>query len=113
MAVLFFLLVRFFRGIWAGLKDPEFRGLFIWLLGVVGLGTFFYSRVEGWRPLDAFYFTIITLATVGFGDFTPKTDAGKIFTVFYIVVGISLLSGFVVLLSERSSILRRARRRKK
>jgi voltage-gated potassium channel len=109
MAAFLFLLIRFFRGIIAGLKDPEFRALFVWVLGVVGLGTFFYSRVEGWRPLDAFYFTVITLATVGYGDFTPQTDAGKLFTVFYIIVGISLLSGFILLVSERSRKLRRSR----
>jgi hypothetical protein len=87
--------------------------LFLWVLGVLGLGTFFYSRVEGWRPLDSFYFTITTLTTVGYGDFTPQTDAGKIFTAFYIIVGISLLSGFIVLLSERSRLLKRPRRKKK
>jgi voltage-gated potassium channel len=113
MGVFFFLLIRFFRSIWAGLKDPEFRGLFLWVLGFLGLGTFFYSRVEGWRPLDAFYFTITTLTTVGYGDFVPKTDAGKIFTVFYIIVGIGVLSGFVVLLAERSSLLKRSGRKKR
>jgi len=103
----FFLIVRFFRSIWVGLKDKEFRALFFWVLIVIAIGTSFYTQVEHWRPLDALYFTIITLTTVGYGDFAPKTDAGKIFTMVYIFVGISLISGFIILLGEHSKKLKR------
>jgi len=105
--VFFFMVVRFFRSIWVGLKDREFRALFIWVVIVIAIGTAFYSRVEGWRPLDALYFTIITLTTVGYGDLTPHTDEGKIFTMVYIFVGISLISGFIILLGEHSRKLKR------
>ena len=101
------LVVRFFRSIWVGLKDREFRALFIWVFIVIAIGTTFYVRVEGWRVLDALYFTIVTLTTVGYGDFTPQTDPGKIFTMVYIFVGISLISGFIILLGEHSKKLKR------
>lgn len=101
-----FLVVRFFRSIWIGLTDEQFRALLFWVVVVIAIGTAFYSRVEGWRPLDALYFTIITLTTIGYGDFTPKTDAGKIFTIVYIFVGISLISGFIILLGEHSKKVR-------
>ena len=107
MPAFLLLMFRFFRSLWHALKDKDFRALFSWVLGIIGLGTWFYARVEGWRPLDALYFTITTLTTVGYGDFYPRTDAGKLFTVFYIVVGIGLLSGFVILLAERSGIVKR------
>ena len=103
----FVLIVRFFRSIWAGLKDREFRALFIWVVLVIVGGTLFYMRVEHWRMLDALYFTIITLTTVGYGDFAPQTDTGKIFTMVYIFVGISLISGFIILLGEHSRKLKR------
>ena len=103
----FVLIIRFFRSIWQGLKDREFRALFIWVVLVIVGGTLFYARVEHWRILDALYFTIITLTTVGYGDLAPKTDAGKIFTIVYIFVGISLISGFVILLGEHSRKLKR------
>jgi len=103
----FFLIVRFFRSIWAGLQDREFRALFTWVVTVIVIGTVFYSRVEGWRTLDALYFTIITLTTIGYGDFAPQTDAGKIFTMVYIFVGLSLISGFIILLGEHSKKLKR------
>lgn len=107
----FFLIIRFFRSIWIGLKDKEFRALLVWVVIVIGIGTVFYARVEGWRILDALYFTIITLTTVGYGDFAPKTDAGKIFTMVYIFVGISLISGFIILLGEHSKKLKRIGRK--
>ncbi len=112
MPAFIILLYRFFHSLWHGLKDTEFRALFFWVLGILGLGTWFYARVEHWRLLDALYFTITTLTTIGYGDFYPKTDAGKIFTIFYIFVGIGLLSGFVILLAERSGLIKKPREAK-
>lgn len=109
----FVLIIRFFRSIWQGLQDREFRALFIWVVLVIVGGTLFYARVEHWRVLDALYFTIITLTTVGYGDITPKTDAGKIFTIVYIFVGISLISGFIILLGEHSKKMKRFGRKGK
>lgn len=110
MPAFFILLYRFLRGLWYGMRDKEFRALFYWVFGILILGTWFYSKVEGWRALDALYFTITTLTTVGYGDFSPKTDAGKIFTMIYIFVGIGLLSGFIILLGERSGWIKPAPR---
>lgn len=106
------LVVRFFRSIWLGLKDKEFRALFVWVVIVIAIGTTFYVRVEHWRVLDAMYFTIITLTTIGYGDLTPQTDAGKIFTMVYIFVGLSLISGFIILLGEHSKKVRPLRRKR-
>jgi voltage-gated potassium channel Kch len=58
-------------------------------LGVfIFLGSTFYHFKEGWDWLDSIYFSVVTLATVGYGDFTPQTDVGKIFTMFYVFVGV-------------------------
>jgi small-conductance mechanosensitive channel len=107
MPAFFLLLYRFFRGLWSGMKDKDFRNLFLWLLTLIVLGSWFYMRVEHWTFLDAVYFSITTLATVGYGDFSPQTVSGKIFTIFYIIIGIGMLSGFIVLLAERSGLMKR------
>lgn len=51
----------------------------------------FYMHFEGFRFIDAIYFTSITITTIGFGDIVPQTDEGKLFTVFLAFSGISVL----------------------
>jgi Na+/H+ antiporter NhaC len=53
------------------------------------VGTFFYHNVEKWRYLDSLYFTVVTITTIGYGDFSPNTDIGKIFTIFFVFSGIA------------------------
>jgi voltage-gated potassium channel Kch len=59
------------------------------------VGTLFYRYVENLSFLDAFYFSVITLTTVGYGDIAPQTAVGRIFTVFYILSGIGLIVAFI------------------
>ena len=59
------------------------------LLLLFGSATF-YHLVEKWRYLDALYFSAYTMTTVGYGDFVPKTDLGKIFTIFYMFAGVAI-----------------------
>lgn len=63
-------------------------------ISFIVLGAIFYRIVEKFSWLDSFYFTVMTLATVGYGDIVPKTGIGKVFTMFYVLIGISI---FVVL----------------
>ena len=77
------------------------------ILGVyIALGMVFYHVVEKWGWFDSLYFTVITLATVGYGDFTPQTVLGKAFTMFYIFIGIGLFV-FVTNIFLRHQALRR------
>ena len=76
------------------------------VLVVLATGILFYHVVEDWSFLDSAYFSVITLTTIGFGDFSPKTDLGKIFTIFYAFAGIGLLAGYIQL-RARQRIQRR------
>jgi voltage-gated potassium channel len=76
-------------------RDGQFVSLAM-LMGIaIVMGTVFYWLVEGLGLLDSFYFSVVTLATVGYGDFTPETAAGKIFTAFYVLIGVGLTLAFV------------------
>lgn len=102
LAFLRFLL-RLITAVWRELRNPanpEFRHLLVLVALTLAAGTVFYHTVEGWRWLDALYFSLVTLATVGFGDLSPKTDFGKLFTMVYILVGLGLLAGFVNVLGQ-------------
>lgn len=79
-----------FGGFGLAFRTPAVRRLGALLLALLSLATVFYHWVEGWRIIDSAYFSVVTLATVGYGDFTPQTDLGKAFTIFLIISGIGL-----------------------
>lgn len=93
-------LLIFLRTLLQMLKEQEFKNLFVLTAITLAFGTVVYHNLEGWRWLDSLYFSVITLATIGYGDFTPVTDAGKIFTIVYVFLGLGILVGFVTSTGE-------------
>lgn len=63
-------------------------------LALLAIGTVLYSLVEKWSVLDSFYFCVVTLATVGYGDLSPETGVAKAFTAVYILAGVGLILAF-------------------
>jgi len=53
------------------------------------VGVAFYSIAEQWNVGDSLYFTVVTLATVGYGDFAPTLWYTKLATILYIFIGIT------------------------
>jgi voltage-gated potassium channel len=86
--------------------QPRIWPLLLVAVSILGIGTVFYHVVEKLKPLDAFYFSTITLTTVGYGDITPHTDLGKIFTVFYVLIGIGLIAGIANYVVRHSLVIR-------
>lgn len=72
-------------------------------------GTIFYHLIEKWSILNSYYFCVVTLTTVGYGDYTPTTPAGKLFTTFYILVGISIIGAFINAFVKRRGMKMHAR----
>ena len=66
-------------------------GLLGLLVSIVLAGTLGYHFIEGWSFLDSLYMTIITLATVGYGETHPLSTGGRIFTMFLIVGGMGII----------------------
>ncbi len=106
-------LLRFFRAFWRGLRDDEFRALFYVFLSLLASGTVFYSSVEGWSLLDALYFSVITLATVGYGELHPTNTLSKVFTIFYILVGAGIFVAFITKVTLYETRRRQERKREK
>jgi voltage-gated potassium channel len=86
--------------------------IYLIIFGVVCLvGVLGFSHVEGVPFLDALYFAIVTVATVGYGDIHPKTGLGKLVAVMLIVGGVSTFLGVIanateILLSRRDEKVR-------
>jgi voltage-gated potassium channel Kch len=91
--------------------QPKISRIIMLGIAIVGVGTFFYHIVEKLSFIDSLYFSVITLTTIGYGDIVPKTDVGKIFTVFYVLVGISLLAGIANYVLKHSLTQRIQKRR--
>ncbi|XP_019169736.1 PREDICTED: two-pore potassium channel 3-like isoform X2 [Ipomoea nil] len=76
--------------------------LIIYLALGVSLYTFFrenFTASETHPVVDAIYFCIVTMCTIGYGDITPTTPATKMFSILFVLVGFGfidiLLSGMV------------------
>jgi voltage-gated potassium channel len=78
-------------------RDPETKALPVVAAALVLSGTIFYWRFEDWTIIQALYFSVVTLTTVGYGDLHPTTDGTQIFTIIYILTGLGVL---VALLSS-------------
>ena len=94
------------------IRDPDFRSLVLLVFLTLLTGTIFYSLQEGWGLIDAFYFSVTTLTTVGFGEPAPTTPIGKLFTVGYILSGLGLIAAFINAIAEEN-LSRRTRRRRR
>jgi len=80
-------------------------------LAVLVAGTVVFMLVENRPFIDAFYYIIVTMATVGYGDIVPTTPAGKIIAILLIVTGVGTFLGVIanateLMLSRREKLAR-------
>jgi len=69
--------------------------LCILLALVFGFGTLGYMQIEGWNAFDSFYMTVITLATIGYGETHPLSMTGRAFTIVLIFLGLGIFTVLV------------------
>jgi voltage-gated potassium channel len=67
------------------------------LVGIISIGTVFFHFVEGWSWLESYFFTVITISTVGYGQLVPVTPLGMIGTTVFIFVGLGV---FIVAIQQ-------------
>jgi len=61
------------------------------LVLLIVLGAWYFYNHEGWSKVDSFYFTVMTITTVGYGDLVPTHEASKIVTSIYSLISIPLV----------------------
>ena len=82
-------------------RDPETKALPVVAGALVLTGTLFYWRFEDWTLIESLYFCIVTLTTVGYGDFSPTTPGTQIFTIVYILTGFGILVALLTSVAEK------------
>jgi voltage-gated potassium channel Kch len=85
------------RAVAAVWRDPETKALPFVAAALLLTGTIFYWGAEDWTIVQALYFSVVTLTTIGYGDFTPTSAGTQIFTIIYILTGLGV---FVALLAS-------------
>lgn len=94
------------------------RTILMLLASVIATGTVFFRFAEGWSWIDAYFFTVVTLSTVGYGNLVPVTVIGKIGTTIFIFTGLGIFAlaiqqfGHFAFLRRRSKALERHRESK-
>ena len=70
----------------------KFKWVVLAAVSVIATGTVFYHYFMPLKWLDAVYFSVITITTVGYGDIHPTNDITKIFTIFYVLIGVGIIA---------------------
>ena len=91
-------LARAIAAVW---RDPETKALPFVAGALVLTGTIVYWRFEDWTFIQALYFSVVTLTTVGYGDLTPTSDGTRIFTIIYILTGLGVLVALLGALAQQ------------
>ncbi|MEQ1745313.1 MAG: potassium channel protein [Saprospiraceae bacterium] len=68
------------------------RIAFLLALTALTVGMLGYVIIEGYGWFDAYYMAVITLASVGYGEVHPLSDAGRLFTSFYILFNVGIFA---------------------
>jgi voltage-gated potassium channel Kch len=96
MITFFIDMVKLLHAVMISIKhDIEFRILLFFLLTLLVGATLFYSSVEGWSIIDALYFSVMTMSTIGYGDLVPTTTWSKSFTIIFSILSISFFAAVI------------------
>ena len=91
-------LARALAAVW---RDPETKALPVVAGALVLTGTLFYWRFEDWTIIEALYFCVVTLTTVGYGDLSPTSAGTQIFTIVYILTGFGVLVALLTSVAQQ------------
>ncbi|MBI2875464.1 MAG: two pore domain potassium channel family protein [Candidatus Tectomicrobia bacterium] len=73
-------------------EQTQLKYALLILAFVTAIGVMGYRLIEGWSYLDALYMTVITLATIGYGETHALSLAGRVFTIVLILLGVGTVA---------------------
>ncbi|MCZ0963478.1 potassium channel family protein [Paracoccus benzoatiresistens] len=94
--------VRLVRAIYMAFRSTQVQALILVCILIALAQAVIFMRIEGWRFLDAFYFSVVSMATVGYGDLAPRTPLGKITALVFLMVGVGI---FVLTVSSIAQVI--------
>ena len=77
--------------------------------GLISLGTVIFHYLERWTWASSFYFSVVTLTTVGYGDLVPSKDLTRVLTAIFIILGTTIVLSAVAVVGTRYLEIRGAR----
>jgi voltage-gated potassium channel len=73
---------------------------------LIAFGTIMFHILERWTWASSFYFSVVTLATVGYGDLVPSKDVTRVFTAIFILFGATIALAAAAVIGSRYLELR-------
>src|SRR5579872_3224843 len=61
------------------------------IVSTLAIGTVGFTVIDHYPPFDAFYMTLTTMTTVGYGELHPLSRAGRVFNSFLIIFGVTTI----------------------
>lgn len=84
------------------LDEHHISVAFLAIVVLLVFGTFIFHYMEDWSWAESFYFSVVTLTTIGYGDLHPTHDFSRIVTSLYILMGVGVtLTSITVIATDR------------
>jgi len=89
------------------IAHPKIVVLLIFSIFLVLFGSGLFMIIEGWSFVDALYFTVSTITTVGYGDFVPTQTSSKILATIYMIL---MVPGLLISIGVVSEVVQERRK---
>lgn len=91
------------------MNKKDYRNLLFTTIAVLLLGIFGFKYLEHWSWIDCINYSVSTMVTTGNAGVIPKTEAGKIFNIFYMFISVVLILLFINTITQHFRDVRKTR----
>ncbi|MES1907961.1 MAG: hypothetical protein MHM6MM_000985 [Cercozoa sp. M6MM] len=88
-------------------QKENYINLALLVCGFLLVGSIVFTLTEGWTFLDALYFSVMSIATVGYGDLVVTSTGGKIFVAIWLLLGTFVLAKVMARVANFVTVRRR------